>query len=70
MRKLRTLDTHGDYVQEILDEFNERAHEFGVTEENLVTVNVLPPMPGVKVATGKGTSDPSVRVVFVYWSDE
>lgn len=70
MRKLKCFQVSGLTVQEVLDEFNERAEEFGVTESDLVTVSALPPTLGVKLATPTGTAEPKVEVVIVYWSDK
>lgn len=69
MRKLRSIETVGLSVQEILSEFNERADEFGVTEENLVSVNVTPPSSPIKILDGDKTKDARVQVTIVYWSD-
>ena len=69
MRKLRSIETVGLSVQEILSEFNERADEFGVTEENLVSVNVTPPIYPIKILDGDKTKEARVHVTIVYWSD-
>ncbi|RQO62214.1 hypothetical protein DBR46_00555 [Pseudomonas sp. KBW05] len=69
MRKLRSIETVGLSVQEILSEFNERAGEFGVTEENLVSVNVTPPSNPIKILDGDKTKDARVQVTIIYWSD-
>ncbi len=69
MRKLRSIETVGLSVQEILSEFNERAGEFGVTEENLVSVNVTPPSHPIKILDGDKTKDARVQVTIIYWSD-
>lgn len=69
MRKLRSIETIGLSVQEILNEFNERAGEFGVTEKNLVSVNVTPPSYPIKILDGDKTKDARVQVTIVYWSD-
>jgi len=57
-------------VQEVLDEFNERAVEFGIEEKDIVSVSALPPTLGVKIGTSKGLRNPNVEVVIVYWSNE
>ena len=69
MRKLRSIETVGLSVQEILSEFNERAGEFGVTEENLVSVNITPPSYPIQILDGDKTKDARVQVTIVYWSD-
>jgi len=70
MRKLKCFQVSGPSVQEVLDEFNERAEEFGVGEKDIVSVSAMPPTLGIKVATSKGTVDPKVEVVIVYWANE
>lgn len=70
MRKLKCFQVSGLTVQELLDEFNERAQEFGVRESDIVTVSALPPTLGTKIGTSTGTADPKVEVVIVYWADK
>jgi hypothetical protein len=70
MRKLKCHQIPGLTVQEVLDEFNERAQEFGVKERDIVTVSALPPTTGIKIATSTGSADPKVEVVIVYWADK
>jgi hypothetical protein len=67
MRKLKCLQMSGTFVQEILDEFNERRKEFGIADGDIVSVSALPPIVGAKIATPTGTADPRVEVVIVYW---
>lgn len=69
MRKLRSIETVGLSVQQILSEFNERADEFGVTEENLVSVSVTPPSYPIQILDGDKTREARVQVTIVYWSD-
>lgn len=69
MRKLRSIETVGLSVQEILSDFNERAGEFGVTEENLVSVNVTTPSRPMKMLDDHKIREATVQVTFVYWSD-
>jgi len=69
MRKLKCFQIPGLNVQEVLDEFNERAEEFGVSESDIVSVGALPPTTGVKIGTPTGTTDPKVEVVIVYWEN-
>jgi hypothetical protein len=70
MRKLKCFQISGLTVHEVLDEFNERAEEFGVNEGDIVTVSAMPPTSGTKIATSTGTADPKVEVVIVYWADK
>jgi hypothetical protein len=69
MRKLRSIETVGLNVQEILNEFNERAGEFGVTEENLVSVNVTSPSRPMKMLDDGKIKQATVQVTIIYWSD-
>jgi hypothetical protein len=69
MRKLKCHQVGGLTVQEVLDEFNERAEEFGIKESDIVTVSALAPTLGIKIATSTGSADPKVEVVLVYWAD-
>lgn len=69
MRKLKCFQISGLSVQDVLDEFNERAAEFGVKESDIITVSALPPTLGTKIAHSTGTKDPKVEVVIVYWAN-
>ncbi|KTB54967.1 hypothetical protein AO067_20320 [Pseudomonas viridiflava ICMP 13104] len=69
MRKLRCYEVTGLSVSEILSEFNERADEFGVTEENLVSVSAMAPSRPIKILDGGKTTEARVQVTIVYWSD-
>lgn len=69
MRKLRSHEVIGLSVDEILQEFNERASEFGITEENLVSVSVNPPRHALRVLDGDKIKDAKVQVTFIYWSE-
>jgi len=53
-----------------LDEFNERAEEFGIKESDILSVSALPPTLGTKLATPTGTARRKVEVVIVYWSNK
>lgn len=70
MRKLKCFQVSGLNVQEVLDEFNERVEEFRVSESDIVSVSALTPTMGTKLATAKGTADPKVEVVIVYWAND
>lgn len=70
MRKLKCYQISGLTVQEVLDEFNERSEEFGVSEDDILSVSAMPPTWGTKLATPKGITDPKVEVVIVYWANE
>lgn len=67
MRKLRSVQSTGITVQEMLDEFNERREERGIVrEEDIVSVFVMPPTNSVPIHSGKVTAAPTVEVVIVY----
>lgn len=68
VRKLKCFQISGLSVQEVLDEFNETAEEFGVSEGEIVSVSAMPPTLGTKLSTASGTATPKVEVVIVYWS--
>lgn len=70
MRKLKCFQVPGLTVKDVLDEFNERAEEFGVKEADIVSVSALPPTLGTKPPTPTITANPKVEVVIVYWSDK
>lgn len=70
MRKLKCFQISGLCVQEVLDEFNERIEEFGLTERDIVSVSALPPTMGTKLGTPSGLKEPKVEVVIVYWADK
>ena len=70
MRKLKCIQGSGLCVQDVLDEFNERAEEFGLTERDVVTVSALPATMGTKLVTPSGLKEPKVEVVIVYWADK
>ncbi len=70
MRKLKCFQISGLNVQEVLDEFNERAEEFKVKESDIVSVSALPPTTGIQISTSKGTAKPKVEVVIVYWAKD
>lgn len=70
MRKLSCYEVVGLSVSEILSEFNERAEELGVTEENLVSVSAMAPTRLMKILDGGKTKEATVQVAIVYWSDQ
>lgn len=69
MRKLRCHETVGLNVNEILNEFNERASEFGITEESVVSVSVTTPRHAIKIMDGREVKEARVQVTIIYWSD-
>ena len=70
MRKLRCFQVGGECVQSVLDEFNERADEFGVSESDIVSVSALPPTLLVNKQGRGGEIDVRVEVVIIYWSEK
>lgn len=69
MRKLKCFQVHGLSVSEVLDEFNERAEEFGVKERDIISVSTLPPDPKQVAVVREGETAPKVQVVIAYWAD-
>lgn len=71
MRKLRCFQVPGVSAAEVLDEFNERAEEFGVQDENdIVSVSIGPPTTGIEIANPGGSVRANVEVTIVYWSED
>lgn len=72
MRQLRCLETQGLSVQEVLEDFNDRAHGFGIRDEkDIVSVNVGPPTaPAVKIFDGEESRTATCTVTIVYWSEQ
>ncbi len=70
MRKIKCHDIPGIHVGEILDEFNERPEEFGIEDEDIISISSSAPAFPVKVIVGKETKEAAVRVSIFYWSDE
>lgn len=69
MRKLKCFQVSGVTVEEVLDEFNERVDEFGITESDVVNVSVMQPTGMKKIHTPNGNRDALVEVVIVYWAN-
>jgi hypothetical protein len=68
MRELKCLQMSGMYAQEVLDEFNDRRKELGISDSDIVSVSALPPTFGAKVIDRAGkAADPKIEVVIVYW---
>lgn len=72
MRKLRCKEVQGSSVADVLDQFNERAGEFGISAEtDVISVSVMPPVyPEMKILDAGKLRDPKVSVVITYWSDK
>lgn len=70
MRKLKCFQIPGMTVEEVLDEFNSRAAEFGITERDILTVSTSPPTLTGKLHTAKGPVTPNVEVTIIYWADK
>ena len=71
MRKLKCFQVGCQYVQEALDEFNERRQEFGVPDSDILSISAMPATLMIPQAQpGGGTKLPRVEVVIVYWSDK
>ena len=72
MRNIRSIESNGVSVGEVLQEFNERADEFGLTDESqIISVQSGPPTSTVKIHQPKGpAAEPKVLVTIFYWSDK
>jgi hypothetical protein len=70
MRRLRCHRLLGLEAQEVLDEFNGRAGELGLTDEaDILSVSIFPSTAPIPIHTPKGTVNPKIEGVIVYWSD-
>lgn len=71
MRKLRCLQSPGISANEVLEEFIERAEEFGFRDENdIVSVSVGPATTNIQIARPGGSVRANVEVTIVYWSEQ
>jgi hypothetical protein len=70
MRKLHCYDIHGDTVESVLEEFNERRGEFKVPDADIVSISTRTAATPLNIHTGKGTVKSTVIVTIFYWSDE
>jgi hypothetical protein len=71
MRKLRCYQIPGTSVQEVLDEFNERLQEFGVSEDDILSVNAMPATQAARIHDPNvGEKNATLEVVIVYWSQD
>ena len=69
MRKIQSLDIPGVTVDDVLNEFNERHNEFGITKKSdVISINIRPATKPSKIAQPDGgTKDSQVIVTFFYW---
>ena len=72
MRNLKCHDVHGESVDELLVEFNERADELGIaSEKDIVSIEVLPPVPGRMVVRDRTSPITNLtRLVIFYWAKD
>ncbi len=71
MRKLKCFQIGGQCVQDVLDEFNERREEFGITDSDILSISAMPSTSTIPQAQPDGSTKlPRVEVVIVYWSDD
>ncbi len=70
MRKLELLETTGDSLPEIVEDFNERRSEFGITsEDQIVSVSVLQLTTPIPIHDPKHKGrQATLQVVFAYWA--
>lgn len=71
MRKLQCKQVSGVWVQEVLDEFNDRRQEFGIADSDILSVSVIPATSETPIMRPDGTKGkPLVEVVIVYWDND
>jgi hypothetical protein len=74
MRKLHTFESHANTVKEAVDEFNDRAEEFGVSAEtDVVSATAYPYSGNIGIHDSKaadGTRKATLVVAIVFWADE
>ncbi len=72
MKTLACRNVHAVYVEEAIQEFNNRIDELGIqSEKDVVSVSVLPVVIPVKMHDPeKGSVDARYEVVFVYWTTQ
>jgi hypothetical protein len=70
MRKLCSFQVGGTNVREVLDHFNERAGELGISDESdIVSVCAMPATRSFEIQDSVGgTKHAILEVVIVYWS--
>ena len=67
LRDLLSIDVHATDVEEALEQCNDHISRFDLAEEDVVSVNVLPPTPAAVLEGVQSGKPPRVRVVMVYW---
>jgi hypothetical protein len=72
MRRLCSKSGPAVSVEQAIEEFNQIANEWGIeSEEQLVSVSVMPYTGTIEsIAAGGGSEPNTVTVTFVYWADE
>lgn len=72
MRKIGFFDIHGVTLEEIVDEFNERRNEFGITEEvDIISMSIRPAADPHKIAQPDGSlKESKVVVTIFYWQND
>lgn len=72
MRRIGFFDLHGVTVEEVIAEFNERRHEFGITEEtDIISMSVRPAITPSKIAQPDGSlKESKVVVTIFYWQSD
>jgi hypothetical protein len=72
MRKVACKDVGGLSVEDVLQEFNERREEFGIEDEDIISISTRAAGEGEerKIAMSKGTALAKVIVTIFYWSSE
>jgi len=73
MRKIQSFDISGITVDDVLNEFNERHAELGITKKSdLISVSVRSATRLSKIAQSDGSTKAAKKVVvtFFYWGQK
>jgi hypothetical protein len=67
IREISAIDLHSEVLADALDECNDAVNRFGLSESDVISVNVLPPDPKAVADGVKVGKPPRVRVVMTFW---
>jgi hypothetical protein len=71
MRKIACRVCNGVHPDDAVEEFNERAEELGIEEDDIISMTVVPAWSTVKMHNPKGPAQtPNVALVILYWEKE
>jgi len=70
MRTVMCKDVGGSCVEEVLQEFNERRKEFGINDEDIISISTRAAGEEERrIATPTGTAMAKVIVTIFYWGN-